>query len=97
MACDASESADRAAPFSGHGGCDLLDVAGVVDFRAAEGVAMNRVLVVRSQEEVDALVNRAVDVIDAAGTLYPGMSYEEGVIEAVRWLLGESNDNPMEN
>lgn len=30
-------------------------------------------------------------------SMWPGMSYEEGVSAALRWVLGEADDEPMES
>lgn len=46
-----------------------------------------------TQEQIDDVLNRAAVVHDE-GTRWPGMSYEEGVENALRWMLGEGGD-PM--
>ena len=35
---------------------------------------------------------RTVD--DTAASKYPGMTYEQGIVEALRWVLGEQDDPP---
>ena len=50
----------------------------------------------RMQEEIDDVLNKAADGIDN-GSKWPGMSYEQGVDAAIRWLTGETEDNPMED
>lgn len=49
---------------------------------------------VRSEQEVDEQLNKAADGMDA-GTVYPGMSYEEGVSQMGLWLTGQSSDPPL--
>lgn len=49
--------------------------------------------IVRSTTEIDDLMNWAAEGIDA-GSHYPGMSFEEGIQQAVDWLTGQSDENP---
>jgi hypothetical protein len=53
-------------------------------------------MIERSQSEIDDVRGVATDAMDA-GSKYPGMSYEEGIIAALDWATGESDDNPMED
>jgi len=48
---------------------------------------------VRSEKEVDELREWADEGVQN-GTRYRGMSYEDGVSETLRWLAGETDDNP---
>lgn len=50
----------------------------------------------RSQQEIDDLRNRVVPAIDAGETRFRGMTYEQGIDEAIRWLFGETDDHPYE-
>ena len=50
----------------------------------------------RSQEEVDEQVNLAAVGMDS-GSRWPGMSYEQGVHAALSWIMGWSEDKPMED
>ncbi len=47
----------------------------------------------RSEQEVDEVLNFAAEALDE-GSKYPGMSYEEGIQNALLWLLGELDDRP---
>lgn len=49
----------------------------------------------RSDKEIDAVLNQAAEQIEE-GSKWPGMSYEQGVEAGVKWVLGETDDNPME-
>ena len=37
-------------------------------------------------------IEKFLDKFDATTNKYPGMSYEEGVEEALRWVIGEVSD-----
>lgn len=51
----------------------------------------------RSREEIDEQLERTVDPIDSGRSTVPGMSYEQGVDYALRWVTGDSDDAPMED
>lgn len=51
---------------------------------------------VRSQGEIDNLMNRVLDQMDK-GTKFFGMSYEEGINAAINWLFNEDEPNPMDD
>lgn len=50
---------------------------------------------VRTDEEVDAVLNIASEQEEKGGTSFPGMSYEQGVSEGIRWLTGQQDDVPL--
>ncbi len=50
--------------------------------------------VARTDDEINDLRNDVADRINEGGSRYPGMSYENGIEEALSWLLGESEDHP---
>lgn len=47
-----------------------------------------------SQEEIDKVLNAVANQIDEGGSRFPGMTYEEGVREAIYWILGNTEENP---
>lgn len=47
-----------------------------------------------SDEEISQVLNECMEAEDEGSSQWPGMSYEQGVAAAVRWMLGEG-DNPM--
>jgi len=53
--------------------------------------------IVRSDEEINDLLNEAALNVDAGTPKFPGMSYEEGVQAAINWLTGADDSNPMSN
>jgi hypothetical protein len=54
-------------------------------------------VIARTQDQIDEQINRAVESRDEHGTQWPGMSYEDGVDAALRWVTGESDDAPMDD
>lgn len=48
----------------------------------------------RTDEEVDALLNELDGQINVGGSRFSGQTYEQGVQEGIRWLLGETEDHP---
>lgn len=51
--------------------------------------------VMRSQSEIDDQINEAYEKEDEGGSRWPGMSYEQGVLAALRWVTGEEPTGPM--
>lgn len=49
----------------------------------------------RSDDEVDEQLNLAAEGVDG-GSRWPGMSYEQGVEAALRWMAGQADEKPME-
>lgn len=47
----------------------------------------------KDEQQIEEVL-RKVD--STGGTKYPGMTYEEGVEEALRWVLGEIPDDEFE-
>lgn len=51
----------------------------------------------RSQREIDEQLNLAVDQTMEGSSKWPGMTYEDGVENALRWVTGETDEAPMED
>jgi len=51
----------------------------------------------RSGQQINDVLNAASESEEAGTTRWRGMTYEQGVSAALRWVLGESEDNPMED
>ena len=49
-----------------------------------------------TNEEIDEVMNECIVQIDKGTSKYPGMSYEEGVAAALRWIQ-EEGENPMKD
>ena len=56
----------------------------------------------RSESEINELLNKAAEGLDIQpvrayiGSRFPGMSYEEGIVNTLSWLFGDF-DNPMDD
>lgn len=48
------------------------------------------------QEEIDEQLNKAADATDEGRSNWPGMTYEEGVAAAIRWMIGDDTP-PMDD
>jgi len=51
----------------------------------------------RPQERIDEILNRCSEQEEEGGSRWPGMTYEQGVSAAIRWMLGETDDDPYED
>lgn len=51
----------------------------------------------KSSSDIDDVIADAVDQQDTGESKFPGMSYEDEVIQALRWVTGEDDSNPMED
>lgn len=51
----------------------------------------------RTDSQINEQLNRAIEVVDGGSTNWPGMSYEQGVDNALRWITGQTDDPPMED
>ncbi len=56
---------------------------------------MTTAVIKRTEEEIDEEINNASDQIEQGGTKWFGMTYEQGVDAALRWVLGHTDDKPM--
>lgn len=48
----------------------------------------------RTREQIDEQANLAAEGGEG-GSQWPGMNYEQGVENALRWVTGESDEAPM--
>ena len=49
----------------------------------------------RTEEEIEAEINSARESA-YEGSSYPCLTFEEGVVAALLWVTGQTNDKPME-
>jgi hypothetical protein len=49
----------------------------------------------RTQEEIDEQLNLARQENEKGTTLFPGLFFEDGVLEALTWVTGQQNQRPM--
>jgi hypothetical protein len=52
--------------------------------------------IVRTDEEIDQLLNECCDQINTGGSKFSGMTYEQGLDAAIRWLTGDADEYPLE-
>jgi len=52
--------------------------------------------IIRSDEEIGEVVNKAFDFREQ-GSPFFGMSYEDGILNMLDWLTGNTDDNPMDD
>lgn len=46
-------------------------------------------------DEIYEVITKAEEACDAGSTGLPFMTYEQGVAEMARWMLGETEDKPL--
>jgi len=49
-----------------------------------------------TQEQIDDVVNDAYENIEEGTTRWPGMTYEQGVADALQWVNGDREESPFE-
>jgi hypothetical protein len=52
-------------------------------------------MLVRTQQEIEELLSDAVEAECNGESQFPGMTYEQGVSETLRWLLDRSVPSPL--
>lgn len=52
--------------------------------------------IARLQSEIDKIIERCVECDNNNESLFPGMTYEQGVRAAIEWMTGETNEPPLE-
>ncbi len=57
---------------------------------------MGDVIIERTQKEIDDLEGRCAEA-EAEGSAYPGMTYEQGILAALRWLVDAEEPDPMDD
>lgn len=53
-------------------------------------------VIVKSEEEIDTILNEISVIYDTEGTKFHGMTYEEGLKNMYEWLVGETDEYPLE-
>ena len=49
----------------------------------------------RSNKEIDDLIDRCAEQTNKGGSKYPGMTYEQGIREALEWITDEGAEDPL--
>lgn len=52
--------------------------------------------IVRTKEEIYDVLDKCIEQMEYGESIFHGMSYEEGVQAMYDWLVGNTDDNPME-
>lgn len=52
--------------------------------------------IVRTEDEINALLNEIAETKDTQGTKFRGMSYEDGIEAAIRWLTEQDSEGIYE-
>lgn len=53
--------------------------------------------IARTPEEIEAVADEAAARTAEGGSRYPGMTYEQGVRDALAWVMDDDADSPMED
>jgi hypothetical protein len=48
----------------------------------------------RTDQEIESLIGDCADA-EAEGSRFPGMTYEQGIDAALRWVFGEQDEHPL--
>jgi hypothetical protein len=51
----------------------------------------------RTNEEIDDVLNRCNEKVDEGGSRFFGMTYEQGIVAGIDWLLGNTDDHPYDD
>lgn len=51
----------------------------------------------RTGSEINDLMNACANSINSGTRRFPGMSYEEGIYEALKWVTGQTDEYPYED
>lgn len=52
--------------------------------------------IMRTDEEINDLLNRCMEAEGNAKSKYPSMTYEQGVLYTIRWLFDASESHPLD-
>jgi len=58
---------------------------------------MNDYSVKRSTEEINDVLNRCNEKVAEGGSRFFGMTYEQGVIAGIDWLIGNCEGHPYDD
>lgn len=52
--------------------------------------------IVRTKAEVDKLIDTCIESESEGRSVYPGMTYEQGIRAGIEWLIGETDEYPFD-
>jgi hypothetical protein len=47
-------------------------------------------------EDIDDVLTRAQEAVDGGKSAHPGISYEDGILAGIQWVLGHTEDHPLD-
>ena len=50
----------------------------------------------KTENEIYDVIDQATEIVSEEGTKCAGMSYEDGVIAALEWVIGRTDNSPVE-
>lgn len=51
----------------------------------------------RIDADIDDLLNKCMESEESGSSKYPGMTFEQGIREAIDWITGQTNEPPIED
>jgi hypothetical protein len=51
----------------------------------------------RTTKQIDDLISKCWDQENEGGSKYPGMTFEQGIKEAIDWITGNQDETPLED
>lgn len=51
--------------------------------------------IVRTDQEIYEVLDECLNSENTSISIYPGMSYEQGVKAAIEWIIGDTEDHPI--
>lgn len=51
--------------------------------------------IIRTEQEIWDLLNQCAEAEETGSSIYPGMSYEQGIKAAIEWITGDTNNHPI--
>ncbi len=51
--------------------------------------------IVRTEQEIYEVLDECLNSENTSTSIYPGMSYEQGVKAAIEWIIGNTNEHPI--
>lgn len=51
--------------------------------------------IVRTEQEIYEVLDECLNCENTGTSIYPGMSYEQGVKAAIEWIIGDTNEHPI--
>ena len=51
--------------------------------------------IIRTEQEIFELLDQCNDAVNISTSVYPGMSYEQGVKAAIEWIIGDTDEHPI--